>query len=365
LDILPSAAGDAMTDTTPNTTPNTTRDDLRPLLQQLIFGFFPSAVLSVAARLRIPDLVAGGPKTSDELADATSTHPPSLYRLLRALAYLGILEETEPRRFGLTDMGAMLRSDVPDSMWATTQLFCGEHVWRSWGDLLAGVQTGKPSYERGIGSAPFTEFAENPEASTNFNLAMSEGTLREAPGIVESSDFSQFRTLVDIGGGDGALLASILATTPGLHGVLFDTAAGLAEAPDRLGAMGVEDRCQVVEGDFFDSVPEGADAYIMKSVIHDWDDDRCVTILENCRQAMQRVGKVLIVEPVLPPMVKPSFSRLGVVMSDLNMLMNTGGKERTEDEFAALLRTAGFELTGTTRVPKPSVLTVIEGTATR
>jgi orsellinic acid C2-O-methyltransferase len=342
---------------------DSTRDELRPLLQQLIFGFFPSAVLSVAARLRIPDLVAGGPKSSDELADATATHPPSLYRLLRALAYLGILEETEPGRFGLTEMGAFLRSDVPDSMLATTLLFCGDHVWRSWGDLMAGVQTGKPSFERGIGSEPFVEFGENPEASKNFNRAMSEGTLREAPGIIESYDFSQFHTLVDIGGGDGALLGAIVAATPGLHGILFDTSAGSAEAHERLGAAGVDDRCQVVEGDFFESVPEGADAYIMKSVIHDWDDERCGTILENCRQAMSSGGKVLIVEPVVPPKVKPSFALLGVVMSDLNMLMNTGGKERTEDEFASLLRSAGLELANAFRVPKPSTLSVIEGVA--
>jgi hypothetical protein len=338
-------------------------DPHRPLLQQLIFGFFPSAVLSVAARLRIPDLVADGPKSSDDLAAATDTDPPSLYRLLRAMAYLGLLEETAPHRFGLTDMGALLRSDVPDSMWATTQLFCGEHVWRAWGDLMAGVQTGRPSHERGIVAEPFVEFAEDPERSRSFNQAMSEGTRQAAPGIIEAHDFGRFRTLVDVGGGDGTLLAAILAATPGLRGVLFDTAAGLAEAHDRLSAAGVEDRCEVVAGDFFESVPDGADAYLMKSVIHDWDDERCVTILKNCRQAMNDGGRVLMVEPVLPPVAKPSFGRLGVVMSDLNMLLNTGGKERTEDEFAALLRVAGFELAAVSRVKKPFENAVIEGVA--
>jgi hypothetical protein len=337
-------------------------DDPRiPLLQQLIFGFFPSAVLSVAARLRIPDLVAARPKSTDELAEETDTHAPSLYRLLRALAYLGILEETEPRHFGLTDLGALLRSDVPDSMWATTQLFCGEHVWRAWGDLTAGVQTGRPSHERGVVAEPFVEFAEDPERSRSFNQAMSEGTLREAPGIIGTYDFAQFSTIVDVGGGDGALLASILADTPALQGTLFDTGPGLAESRERLRAAGVEDRCEVVEGDFFDTVPAGADAYIMKSVIHDWDDQRCITILSNCRQAMKADGKVLIVEPVVPETVKPSFALLGVVMSDLNMLVNTGGKERTEEEFASLLRAADLEPTGVSRVPKPSTVSVIEG----
>jgi orsellinic acid C2-O-methyltransferase len=334
-----------------------TNDQLRPLLQQLIFGYFPSAVLSVAARLRIPDLVAAGPKSSDELAADTDTDPPSLYRLLRALAYLGILEETEPRHFGLTDMGELLRSDVPDSMWATTQLFCGEHVWRAWGDLMSGVETGRPSYERGIVAEPF----ENPEGSRNFNQAMSEGTLREAPAIIGTYDFTRFSTLVDIGGGDGALLASILAATPELHGTLFDTVPGLAESGERLRTAGVEDRCDVVEGDFFESVPEGADAYMMKSVIHDWDDEKCITILSNCRRAMKADGTVLIVEPVVPETVKPSFALLGVMMSDLNMLVNTGGKERTNEEFASLLRAADLEPGAVRRVPKPSTLSVIEG----
>jgi hypothetical protein len=166
---------------------------------------------------------------------------------------------------------------------------------------------------------------------------------------------------VDVGGGDGALLTSILADTPSLQGILFDTGPGLAESSERLRAAGVEDRCEVVTGDFFDTVPAGADAYIMKSVIHDWDDERCITILSNCRQAMKADGKVLVVEPVVPETVKPSFALLGVMMSDLNMLVNTGGKERTEEEFAALLRAADLEPTGVSRVPKPSTLSVIEG----
>jgi hypothetical protein len=338
-----------------------TDDPRLPMLQQLIFGFFPSAVLSVAVRLRIPDLVADGPKSNDELAATSGTHAPSLYRLLRAMAYLGLMEETEPGSFGLTDLGALLRTDDPHSMVATTQLFCGEHVWRAWGDLMAGVQTGRPSHERGIVAEPFVEFAEDPEGSRNFNRAMSEGTLREAPALIGAYDFTQFSTIVDVGGGDGALLASILGATPTLQGTLFDTSAGSAQAPERLRAIGVEDRCEVVEGDFFDAVPAGADAYIMKSVIHDWDDERCITILSNCRQAMKADGKVLIVEPVVPEAVKPSFALLGVVMSDLNMLVNTGGKERTAEEFASLLRAADLEPTGVTRVPKPSTLSVIEG----
>jgi orsellinic acid C2-O-methyltransferase len=334
-----------------------------PLLLQMIFGFFPTQVLYVAARLRVPDLVAAGAMSSEELAEATGTHPPSLYRLLRALAYLGILEETEPSCFGLTELGAPLRSDAAESVWATTLLFCGDGVWRSWGELLISVRTGETAFDKSSGTEPFAHFAENPEASETFNQAMSEGTRRDAPGIIRSYDFGQFQTLVDVGGGDGTLLAAILGANPGLHGVLFDSASGLAQAPNRLEAGRVGDRCQLVEGDFFASVPGDADAYILKSVIHDWDDERCVTILKNCHRSMAGGAKVLIVEPVLPPTVEPSFTRLGVIMSDLNMLLNTGGRERTEAEFATLLRSAGLELTAVVPTPPPSVYSIIEAVA--
>jgi len=336
---------------------------LRPLLQSMVFGFFPSQVLYVGARLRIPDLVADGAKTSHELADATDTHAPTLYRLLRALAYLGILEEAEAGRFGLTGLGSLLRSDAPDSMWATTLLFCGEGSWRSWGELLVSVRTGESAFERGSVEEPFARFADDPEASAQFNQAMSEGTRRDAPGIIESYDFSQFQTLVDVGGGNGALLAAILSATPGLRGVLFDIPSGLAEATKTFETEGVGDRSQLVEGDFFASVPADADGYIMKSVIHDWDDDACVTILRNCLQAMADGAKVLVVEPVLPPTVEPSFTRLGVIMSDLNMLLNTGGRERTEAEFASLVESAGLQLASVVPLPKPSVYSIMEAVA--
>ena len=336
---------------------------LRPMLQSMVFGFFPSQVLYVGARLRIPDLVADGAKTSEELADATGTHAPTLYRLLRALAYLGVLQEKEADRFGLTELGSLLRSDAPDSMWASTLLFCGEGSWKAWGDLLTSVRTGEPTFERGSGEEPFQRFADDPEASAQFNQAMSEGTRRDAPGIVASYDFAQFQTLVDVGGGDGTLLAAILRATPGLHGVVFDIPSGLAQATKTLEAAGVGARGQIVEGDVFQSAPDGADGYIMKSVIHDWDDDQCVTILNNCRAAMADGAKVLIVEPVLPPTVEPSFTRLGVIMSDLNMLLNTGGRERTEPEFAALLESAGLRLASVVPLPKPSVYSIIEAVA--
>jgi hypothetical protein len=245
-------------------------------------------------------------------------------------------------------------------MWATTLLFCGEGAWRAWGDLLASVQTGEPAFERGSGEEPFQRFADDPEASAQFNQAMSEGTRRDAPGIIESYDFGRFQTLVDVGGGDGTLLAAILAATPSLRGVLFDIPSGLAEATKTLEAAGVGDRCQVVEGDFFESVPADADAYITKSVIHDWNDEQCVTILKNCRAAMADERKVLVVEPVLPLTVEPSFTRLGVIMSDLNMLLNTGGQERTEPEFASLLEAAGLRLENVIQLPKPSVYSIIE-----
>jgi hypothetical protein len=184
-----------------------------------------------------------------------------------------------------------------------------------------------------------------------FNRAMSEGTRDAAAALVGAHDFSAVATLVDVGGGDGTLLSTVLATTPGLRGVLFDTPVGLAGAGERLAAAGVADRCDVVAGDFFAEVPGGADAYVIKSVVHDWDDDRAATILANCRKAIAGRGTLLVVEPVLPPTVQPSFETLGVVMSDLNMLVCAGGRERTEAEFTALLAAAGFRLD--TVVPLP------------
>lgn len=335
---------------------------LRGLLLQIVFGYMGSQVVHVAARLGLADLLHAGPKTTDELAEATGTHAASLYRLLRGLACVGVVEETEPGHFALTEFGAPLRADHPDSVRNLTLLFCGELVWQNWANLLGSVRTGRPVYEQLGGDKPFELFARHPEFATVFNEAMSEGTRQAAPGVIAAYDFARFHTIVDVGGGDGTLLAAILAATPGLRGVLFDLPAGLKPAPERLEAAGVADRCEIAEGDFFESVPEGGDAYIMKSVIHDWDDERAIRILESCRRVVPADGTFLVLEPVLPSTVDRSPATLGMVLvGDLNMLVSTGGRERTEAEFSSLFEAAHFRLRRVVPLPPPAFLSIVEG----
>lgn len=320
------------------------QEDPAPNLLEMVFGYAPAQIIHVAARLGIADQLADGALTSTDVAAATDTHSPSMYRLLRALACFAVVTEVEPDRFELTSAGASLRSAAPDSIRALVMLFCGDEVWRSWGELEYSVRTGKPAWEHVTGLSSFEFFAQHPEQSATFNAAMAEHSRSVAPAIIASYDFSRFGTLVDVGGGDGTLVAAVLKATPGLRGVPFDLPAGVEMAAKTLDAAGVADRCDVLTGDFFTSVPEGADAYLLKSVIHDWDDERAVEILRSCRRAMPAAGTLLVVEPVLPPRVD-SPEVTGTVLSDINMLVNTGGRERTEDEFRALYSAAGFELT--------------------
>ncbi|HEY7485070.1 MAG TPA: methyltransferase [Streptosporangiaceae bacterium] len=321
--------------------------DARTAMLNMVFGFRDAQIIYVAARLGLADLLADGPRSSADLAKQTDTHQPSLYRLLRALAILGAVAEVERDRFELTETGRPLRADVPGSVRGLVMLFGGEEVWRTWGELLYSVRTGKYAWEHVTGQRPFDYFAGHPELSATFNKAMSEGTRAAAPDLIKAYDFARFTTLVDVGGGDGTLIAEILAAAPSLRGVLYDLPAGLEHADRTLAAAGVAGRCQVVGGDFFESVPAGADAYLLKSVIHDWDDDQATAILRRCREAVPPDGTLLVVEPILPPTID-STEAAGTVMSDLNMLVATGGRERTEEEFRALLAAAGFTMTSLT-----------------
>ncbi|WP_433328397.1 methyltransferase [Spirillospora sp. CA-294931] len=330
---------------------------VRSTFLDMVFGYMPAQIIQVAAKLRIADLLAGGARTSGELAGEVGAHGPSLYRLLRALAALGAVTEVEHDRFELTADGARLREDAPDSIRGLVMLFCGDEVWASWGDLVHSVRTGEPAWDKVTGMSPFEFLATRPEQSATFNAAMAEHTRDVAPQLVEAYDFARFGTLADLGGGDGTLIASILAAVPAMRGVLFDLPAGAEGADATLKAAGVADRCRVVPGDFFASVPSGQDAYLLKSVIHDWDDERAAAILKRCREAVSRDGTLLVVEPVLPP-VAGAESR-GTVMSDINMLVATGGRERTEAEFRALLTASGFAVTSIGD-PIPSGYRVIE-----
>ncbi|MEV5944276.1 methyltransferase [Streptomyces sp. NPDC051994] len=314
-------------------------------LYRLAFGFIPAQMIHAAARLRLPDLLAERSLTTGELADLTGTHAPSLRRLMRGLASIGLVEEGEGGAFRLTPAGAPLRSDVPGSVRPMLMPYFDEGIWASWGRFLDSVRTGRPAVESVTGGSVFDHFAADPELAAEFNAAMAVSGGAEAWSLAQSFDFTGVRTVVDIGGGSGALLAVLLGHHRGLRGILVDTPAGVSDAPAAFAAAGVADRCEITAGDFFTSVPGGGDLYLIKSVLHDWDDEECVRILRNCRRAMDSTGRVLIVEVIAPAVVNPTTDPF-LTASDLNLLVLTRGRERTQEEFAHLLKEAGLRLTG-------------------
>jgi hypothetical protein len=325
-------------------------------LTQLAFGAMMTQALYVAAKLGVADLLASGPRNVSELAAETETHERSLYRVMRSLASAGVFAETDPKVFSNTPYSEPLRSDVKGSM-RSGVIFMGEEWhWRVWGDMEYSVRTGKPAWGHTHGAEVFDYFAANPRHAEIFNGAMTDMSAAVAPVIVEAYDFSGFRKLADIAGGHGHLLSQILKATPGLEGVLFDVPQVIEGAPALLEREGVAARVERVAGDFFASVP-AADAYIMKHIIHDWDDERSVRILSNIRRAMEPGAKVLIVETVVPEGDQPHYSKL----LDLEMLTSPGGAERTAEEYAALLSRAGLRLTRIT--PTPSPFSIIEAEA--
>ncbi|HET6774633.1 MAG TPA: methyltransferase [Acidimicrobiales bacterium] len=346
-----------MTTTTTTGEPAT---DPRAVLAPLLFGFFPTQVLHVGASLGVADLLVDGPRTSAALAHATDCDEPSLYRVLRALACFGVLDEVEPGTFAHGPHAGGLVTGSPTSMRHLIELFAGHDVWRSWGELAVTVRTGEPAWDRVTGMSAFEHMASHPDEQAMFNQAMSEGTRNAIPGIIEAGEFDRFSHVVDVGGGDGTLLVAVLAAHPGLRGTVFDTETGLVGAAARLAGAGLTDRAATVAGDFFTSVPGDADAYLVKSVIHDWDDARATAILANIAAAMPSQGTLLVIEPVMPAVPAGSRDVLMMVMSDLNMLVCTGGKERTEDEFRTVLTGAGFDVRSITPAHGPTNFSVIE-----
>lgn len=313
-----------------------------PSLAELVLGYMPARIIHVSARLGLADLLADGPRGSADLAAATRTDPPSLHRLLRALAALDVVAEVEPGRFVLTPAGHQLRSAAPDSIRGLAMLCATDQVWLSWGNLLHSVRTGGSAWELVSGMKPFDWMRTHPEDAEVFNAAMADQTRRIVPGLVRGFDYSRFRTIVDVGGGDGTVLAAILTAHPSPEGILYDLPSGAESAPGTLATAGVADRCRIVHGDFFEAVPPGADAYLLKSVIHDWPDDRAEAILRSCHRAMGDEATLLLVELLLPTRATPDAR--AVLMSDISMLVNPGGRERTEDEFRALLKSSGFDI---------------------
>lgn len=307
----------------------------------MIWGMHISRAVYVAAELRIADLLADGPVSSTELAGATRTHEPSLYRVLRLLAALGVLDTVEPRSFGLTALGDRLRSDAPACVrsWAIFLEALGGV--RPFEHILHTVRTGEPGFNTALGMKVFDFLAQNPQNAATFDAAMSERTTAFAPSVADTCDFSHARTVVDVGGGTGTLLVEILRRHPHLHGILFETPAVAARADAVLDAIDLADRCQVLAGDFFENLPDGADYYVLANVLHDWDDTQAGQILRNCRLAMARSGRVLIVERLIPDTPGDAVPTL---LSDINMLVITGGQERTNAEYGDLLAAAGLTI---------------------
>jgi hypothetical protein len=326
---------------------------LLPPIFEIATGYWASQAVYVAAKLGIADLLAEGPKSSEEMARATGANGNAICRLLRALASLGVLAH-EHHRFHLTEIGIPLRSGVPGSL-RSMLLTLGEEHYHAWGRLLHSVKSGEPAFNR-VYNAPLFEYLQsNAAAGETFNDAMNDFTRQAALACALAYDFSGIRSAVDVGGGHGALIGTILRCYPAMTGVLFDSATVLEKAGQQVKAAGIEDRCLVVAGNFFESVPQGAGAYLMKNVLHDWDDDSAVTILQNCRRAMGEDAKLLVIEVVLRAGSEESFESL----LDLNMLVMSGGRERTEAEYRRLLENGGFQLTRIT--PTVASVSVIEG----
>jgi SAM-dependent methyltransferase len=332
------------------------------VLYQLASAHYVSQALYVAAHLGIADLLAEGPRTHQTLAAETATHASSLRRVLRLLASAGVFTERADGSFELTPVGSALRSG-PGSFRATARLFGAPVVWQSWGDLLTTVRTGEPAFRRIFKVDSFEYFATHPEEAAVFDEAMGSFTVMISGAVAAAYDFSAMRAVIDVGGGNGSLLTGILRANPRLRGTVFDLPRLAEGAARQVAAAGLSDRCRFVGGDFFETIPDGFDAYLLKHVIHDWDDASALRILENCRRAMGPEGKLLIVEGVYPPRIDHSAESRGAAANDVNMLVCTGGRQRSEAEFRDLYAAAGFHLTRI--VPTTVASCVIEGARSR
>ncbi|MEV6682822.1 methyltransferase [Streptomyces erythrochromogenes] len=333
----------------------------RELVVRLAFGSMAAHTLRAAVRLKLVELIGDGPRTAAEVAAAAGTAHQPTTRLLRTLTALGLLAHHTPDTFSVTPAGALLAPGHPDSLTSFVRMFTDPAIVRAWEHLETSVRTGETAFDAVFGTDFFSHLARHPELSADFNTAMSQATSETAAVLPRAFDFSRFASLTDIGGGNGTLLAAVLEAHPGLAGVVFDTADGLAEAADTLARHGLQDRCSLKAGDFFRSVPRGSDAYLLKSVLHDWTDAQAATILRHCRQVLPPGGRVLIVEPVLPEAVGTADG--GTCLSDLNMMVNVGGRERTRADFEELCHRAALRVTSLTPLADAAPYSLIEAAA--
>jgi O-methyltransferase domain/Dimerisation domain len=324
-------------------------------LRQMIMGFRATQLIHVAAKLGIADRLQELPQTAAQLAPVVGAEPQALHRVLRALASLGIFREMDDGRFDLTPLAHLLRRDATGSMRNLALIYGEEWVWQAYGQMLHSVQTGEPAFEAAHGKALFDYLEHQPAARTHFQDAMSSYSAQEAAAILAAYDFARIGKVVDIGGGHGALIAALLQAHSKLSGIVFDLPAAAPGAARLLADAGVAHRATFIPGDFFHAIPPGGDRYLLKSVLHNWDDDAVVRILRKCYEAMAPDARLLVAERVIPRGNGPSEAKL----FDINMLIMLRGRERTEHEYAALFQQAGFELTRV--IPTRSTHSLIEG----
>jgi hypothetical protein len=321
---------------------------------QIIMGYWVSQAVGTAARLGVPDQLAHRPRKSSEVAAAVGADAQALFRLMRMLASIGVFTMDQQERFGLTPLGDTLRSSVPGSVrnFAVAETAPGH--WQPWGKMYEAIKTGEPMCKSALGMELWDWYSKNPEEGEYFNGAMGDLSAAVAAEVIRIYDFAAFQKVVDVGGAHVILLAAILKANPTMRGILFDLPHVTATAGESLKTQGIGDRCEVVTGDFFESVPPGADVHVLKQIVHDWSDKECTTILRNCHQALKPNGKILLVEMVIPPDNSPGMAQA----MDLNMLVLLTGRERTELEYRELLSTAGFNIERV--MPTHSPFSVIE-----
>jgi hypothetical protein len=324
-------------------------------LRNMIMGFRITQLIYVAAKLGLADHLQDRPQPPDRLAQAVGAEPQALYRLLRALASLGLFAETAEGAFAMTPLAQLLQTNRAGSLRGMAILYGEEWLWQAYGQMLYSIQTGRPAFEQAHGQSLYDYLHNYATAGTLFHEAMSAYSDQEAAAVLAAYDFSNVTTMVDIGGGHGTLMAALLRAHPHLSGVVFDLAPVVAEAGRLLAAAGLTARASCVAGDFLVQAPPGGDVYLLKSVLHNWDDATCVTILRTCRRAMPDHARLLVIERVIPPGNTPAEAKL----FDINMLVVLGGQERTEREYGQLFQAAGFELTQV--IPTRSPHSLIEG----
>lgn len=328
-------------------------------LLSLLGGYRVSQALFVAATLDLAGLLANGARSSEDLASVTRTHAPSLYRLLRFLAAVGLFDEVAPHVFSLTPLGTGLRDDVEGNVRANILMLLSPAEWEPWGHLLHTIRTGETAFDHVHGMGRFQYLAEHPDEARIFDRAMTNNTALSGKAVLASYDFSAIERLVDVGGGHGLLLATILQAYPAMRGILVDRPEVVQGAPPLLEAAGVADRCDVRSGNFFDHVPEGGDAYVLRQIIHDWNDSAATHLLRNCHQAVPESGKLLVIERRLDPDYRKA---LLVLQIDMEMLVTLGGVERTDEEYRSLFAAAGFELSAIVPLNDAAGFAVFEGT---